>query len=310
MADATLALAPADVSDEEALLLGDIFSTGFFCADNAGIPELAAACSRAAGSSGAASGGTAGAAPTAAAADGPVVAVVGCGPVGLLAILGARELGAGRVLAIDSVPERLLLAQRFGAEPINREERDAVEAVRCAAAAPGPAQCSCSSPALPPRAALRTLRRCRTGLPCREATAGRGADAVLEVVGSPSALRAAYDLVRPGGTISSVGCHTGAHTAPAERCCRGAGVAAAQPRCPPHRRSSAPGAPCRSAHVPLQPRGRVQQERQVLLRPLLRTGLHGPAAAARAGPAGLSRHHSRHLPPPAAVGGARGIPHV
>jgi threonine dehydrogenase-like Zn-dependent dehydrogenase len=32
---------------------------------------------------------------------------------------------------------------------------------------------------------------------------------VLEVVGSPSALRAAYDLVRPGGTISSVGCHTG-----------------------------------------------------------------------------------------------------
>lgn len=43
---------------------------------------------------------------------------------------------------------------------------------------------------------------------CRQATGGRGADAVLEVVGSPSALRAAYELVRPGGTISSVGCHT------------------------------------------------------------------------------------------------------
>ncbi len=45
----------------------------------------------------------------------------------------------------------------------------------------------------------------------RAATGGRGADAVLEVVGAPSALRSAYDLVRPGGTISSVGCHTGGH---------------------------------------------------------------------------------------------------
>jgi threonine dehydrogenase-like Zn-dependent dehydrogenase len=53
----------------------------------------------------------------------------------------------------------------------------------------------------------------RTGRPptpaCRAATGGRGADCVLEVVGSPLALRAAFDLVRPGGTVSSVGCHTG-----------------------------------------------------------------------------------------------------
>jgi threonine dehydrogenase-like Zn-dependent dehydrogenase len=41
----------------------------------------------------------------------------------------------------------------------------------------------------------------------REATDGRGADAVLEAVGSPSAARLAIDLVRPGGTISSVGVH-------------------------------------------------------------------------------------------------------
>lgn len=102
-----------------------------------------------------------------------MVAVVGCGPVGLLAIIGALELGAARVYAIDSVPGRLALAQRFGALPLNREEGDPVAAVR-------------------------------------QATGGRGADAVLEVVGSPSALRAAYDLVRPGGTISSVGCYTDA----------------------------------------------------------------------------------------------------
>lgn len=44
--------------------------------------------------------------------------------------VGARELGAARVLAIDSVPERLAMAQGFGAEPINREQQDPVEAVR------------------------------------------------------------------------------------------------------------------------------------------------------------------------------------
>ncbi|PRW57739.1 alcohol dehydrogenase [Chlorella sorokiniana] len=163
MADATLAHVPADVSDEEALLLGDIFSTGFFAADNAGIAALAASYSGApdAAPSGEAGGGEAG----------PVVAVVGCGPVGVLACIGARELGAARVFAIDSVPDRLALAARFGAEPLNREQCDPQEAVRAA-------------------------------------TGGRGADAVLEVVGAPSALRSAYDLVRPGGTISSVGCHT------------------------------------------------------------------------------------------------------
>ncbi|KAI7844588.1 hypothetical protein COHA_001828 [Chlorella ohadii] len=176
MADATLALVPADVSDEEALLLGDIFSTGFFAADNAGIAALAASYGAASGdgaASGAAGSGAAGADAVAAGGQlngeqhaseaGPVVAVVGCGPVGVLACIGARELGAARVFAIDSVPERLALAARFGAEPLNREQA---------------------------------------------ATGGRGADAVLEVVGAPSALRSAYNLVRPGGTISSVGCHT------------------------------------------------------------------------------------------------------
>lgn len=72
MADATLALVPPDVSDEEALLLGDIFSTAYFAACNAGIAELAAiaAVQREAG---------------------PVVAIVGCGPVALLAVLGERR---------------------------------------------------------------------------------------------------------------------------------------------------------------------------------------------------------------------------
>lgn len=97
LADATLAHAPAELSDEEALLLGDIFSTGFFCADNAGIPALAAAAAAAAHS------------------EGPVVAVVGCGPVGLLAIIGEPwGFGAGglswetpQVHEMHSVPDWL-----------------------------------------------------------------------------------------------------------------------------------------------------------------------------------------------------------
>lgn len=102
MADATLAHVPSDVSDEEALLLGDIFSTGFFAADNAGIAALAASYGAASnGAGGSTGGGSAAGAGVAAAADGqqsshasgreagPVVAVVGCGPVGVLACIGA-----------------------------------------------------------------------------------------------------------------------------------------------------------------------------------------------------------------------------
>lgn len=85
MADATLAHVPADVADEEALLLGDILSTGCFAADNAGIPALAAGATSSSGN---------GSGAAAAAADsGPVVAVVGCGPVGVLAAIGAQHAG-------------------------------------------------------------------------------------------------------------------------------------------------------------------------------------------------------------------------
>jgi threonine dehydrogenase-like Zn-dependent dehydrogenase len=141
LADSTLLAVPDDVLPEEALLLGDIFSTGYFCA------ELAEVDARG------------------------VYAVVGCGPVGLMAVIGARELGAERVYAIDSILERLASAQDLGAVSINLHEDDPTAIVR-------------------------------------EATDGRGADAVLEVVGSESAMRLAVELIRPGGIISSVGVHT------------------------------------------------------------------------------------------------------
>lgn len=102
---------------------------------------------------------------------GGTYAVIGCGPVGLLAIVGARELGAEKVIAVDVVPERLALAEAFGATPVHAKEQDAREIVN-------------------------------------EATKGRGADGVLEVVGSPDASRLAVELVRPGGVVSAVGVHT------------------------------------------------------------------------------------------------------
>jgi threonine dehydrogenase-like Zn-dependent dehydrogenase len=95
--------------------------------------------------------------------------VLGCGPIGLAAVVAAVEQGARRVFAIDSVAERLALAERFGAEPLARGG-DLVATVR-------------------------------------DATDGRGADAVLEVVGSEAAARAAFDLVRPGGVVSIAGVH-------------------------------------------------------------------------------------------------------
>ena len=91
---------PDIVTDEQAILLSDIFPTGYFAADMAEIR------------------------------DGDTVAVFGCGPVGQFAIASARLLGAGRVLAIDRVPSRLEMAATQGAEPVNFDEEDPVDAIR------------------------------------------------------------------------------------------------------------------------------------------------------------------------------------
>ena len=142
----TLVPVPEGIADEEALLLGDVLSTGYFVADRADIRP------------------------------GATVAVVGCGPVGLMAIIGARELQAGRIIAIDTIPERLALARSFGAETLDFQTQDCVALVRAY-------------------------------------TEGRGADAVLEVVGSAAATRLSIDLLRPGGTLSVAGVHTEPHLA-------------------------------------------------------------------------------------------------
>jgi threonine dehydrogenase-like Zn-dependent dehydrogenase len=91
---------PDDVRDEDAILLSDIFPTGYFGAELAEIKP------------------------------GNTVAVLGCGPVGQLAIASARLLGAGRVIAIDSVRSRLDMARAQGAEAVDFDAEDPVEAVR------------------------------------------------------------------------------------------------------------------------------------------------------------------------------------
>jgi len=90
---------PDDVSDDEAILLSDIFPTGYFGADLAEIKH------------------------------GDTVAVFGCGPVGQFAILSAKLMGAGRVLAIDQLPDRLEMARDQGAECIDFSKEDPVEAI-------------------------------------------------------------------------------------------------------------------------------------------------------------------------------------
>src|SRR4051794_12488006 len=80
---------PDEVSDDQAILLSDIFPTGYQAADMA---EISA---------------------------GDVVCVFGCGPVGQFAIWSAKHLGAGRVLAVDTIPDRLEAARRQGAEAID-----------------------------------------------------------------------------------------------------------------------------------------------------------------------------------------------
>ncbi|EMI18987.1 alcohol dehydrogenase GroES domain-containing protein [Rhodopirellula maiorica SM1] len=91
---------PDGVTDEEAILISDIFPTGYFGADLAEITP------------------------------GDTVAVFGCGPVGLFSIISAHLLGAGRVLAVDRVESRLQLARKHGAEVINFEKEPPVETIK------------------------------------------------------------------------------------------------------------------------------------------------------------------------------------
>src|SRR5580693_1903203 len=137
-ADLVLRRVPEGMSDDVALFAGDVMGTGFHAVVESGLQP------------------------------GDVAAVLGLGPVGLCAVQAARAVGAARVLAIDSVPERLAVAKALGGEPVHLTEEDPRQAVR-------------------------------------DATEGRGVDVCIDAVGDPKVLDSAIRLTRPCGSIQCIG---------------------------------------------------------------------------------------------------------
>ncbi len=146
-ANMTLRPVPAGMSDEAALFAGDVMGTGYHAISHAGMRA------------------------------GDRVAVLGLGPVGLCAVQAALAGGAVAVFAVDSVPERLAMAESFGATPLHLTEED-------------------------PKGAVRG------------ATAGRGVDVAVDAVGDPAPLAMAVSLCRDAGVVSGIGAYAGKGEAP------------------------------------------------------------------------------------------------
>ncbi len=136
-ADETLYRIPQGIGPEQAVLLTDILPTGYFGARGA---ELR---------------------------PGQDVAVIGAGPVGLMALLSAQLFAPARVFVLDSVPERLAVAGSLGGIPIDVSANG--------------------------------------HQPVIDATNGLGPHAVIEAVGADAAILSALQLVRRGGVVSVVG---------------------------------------------------------------------------------------------------------
>jgi 2-desacetyl-2-hydroxyethyl bacteriochlorophyllide A dehydrogenase len=135
-ADANAWKIPEGLSSDQALMLTDAMATAWFGVRRADV------------------------------VPGGSVAIVGLGPIGLMAVESAFVMGAGLVYAIDPIPERRAMAEAAGAI------------------------------ALHPEVALDTIR---------EATGGRKLDSVVEVVGGDATVDLALRLVRPRGTVSVIG---------------------------------------------------------------------------------------------------------
>src|SRR5437868_11890305 len=119
---------PVGLTDDQVLFLSDIFPTGYMAAEFCNIKA------------------------------GDTIAVWGCGPVGQFAIRSAFMLGAGRVLAIDTVPERMNMAKAAGAEVLDFRKDDIYDRIQ-------------------------------------ELTQGRGADACIDAVGTEPHSTASFDSV-------------------------------------------------------------------------------------------------------------------
>jgi alcohol dehydrogenase len=141
-ADTSTYVVPEGVTDEEVLMLADILPTGY----EVGVLNGAVR-------------------------PGDTVAVVGSGPIGLAAIMGAKLFSPAHVVAIDLADSRLEAAKRFGADvTVNASKEDAVAIVK-------------------------------------ELTGGLGADTAIEAVGVPASFEQCTELIRPGGRVANVGVH-------------------------------------------------------------------------------------------------------
>ena len=139
---ANLALVPEGLSDEQVLMCPDIMSTGLSGAESGAIRI------------------------------GDTVAIVAQGPIGLCATAGARLMGATTIIAVDSVPARMDMARRMGADHVVDFSRG------------------------DPVAEIMRL------------TGGRGVDVAIEALGRQATFEGAMRVLRPGGTLSSLGVYS------------------------------------------------------------------------------------------------------
>jgi len=137
-ANLALRRVPEGLSDEVALFAGDVMGTAYHAIESRPL------------------------------AEGETAAILGLGPVGLCAVQAAKAAGASEVIAIDSVEDRLQMAESFGATPVHLTEDD-------------------------PRGKVKEL------------TEGRGVDLAVDAVGHPEALDLACRLARKAGTVSATG---------------------------------------------------------------------------------------------------------
>lgn len=141
-ADTSTYPVPEGASDEDILMLADILPTGYEVGVLNGHVQ-----------------------------PGDVVAVVGAGPVGLSAIIGARLFSPSHIVSVDLADGRLDAAKMFGADVVvNNGREDALEVVR-------------------------------------ELTGGLGADVAIEAVGIADTFELATTLIRPGGHVANIGVH-------------------------------------------------------------------------------------------------------
>ncbi len=175
---------PEEISDDQAILMSDILPTSYMAAVMAEVKPS------------------------------DNVAIFGCGPVGLFAILCAQHLGAGRVFAVDSVESRLEMAQAHGAEVINFQQEDPVSALKELTNGAGPDRTidavgvDAATATKGPAANKAAQKEFRQELE-KIAEQGTPKGNVFQPGGAPSqALKWAIESVAKAGTVSVIGVYT------------------------------------------------------------------------------------------------------